>query len=54
MSITKEIHIVTFDIPYPVNYGGVIDVFYKIKALKEAGIKIHLHCFYHKRKKMKF
>ena len=35
MDITKEIHIITFDIPYPANYGGVIDVFYKIKALKE-------------------
>ncbi|MGE0077624.1 MAG: glycosyltransferase family 1 protein [Bacteroidales bacterium] len=31
--------------PYPPNYGGVIDVFYKIKALHEAGAKIHLHCF---------
>jgi hypothetical protein len=32
-------------VPYPPNYGGVIDVFYKIKALHEAGVKIHLHCF---------
>jgi hypothetical protein len=31
-------------VPYPPNYGGVIDVFYKIKALHEKGIKIHLHC----------
>ncbi|MCK4570044.1 MAG: glycosyltransferase family 1 protein, partial [Bacteroidales bacterium] len=30
--------------PYPPNYGGVIDVFYKIKTLHEKGIKIHLHC----------
>ncbi len=41
----KHLHIVSFDVPYPPNYGGVIDVFYKIKALFEAGIKIHLHCF---------
>ncbi len=41
----KHLHIVSFDIPYPANYGGVIDVFYKIKALHELGIKIHLHCF---------
>ncbi|MCK4407379.1 MAG: glycosyltransferase family 1 protein [Bacteroidales bacterium] len=40
----KHIHIVSFDIPYPPNYGGVIDVFYKIKALHQNGIKIHLHC----------
>ena len=41
----KKIHIVSFAIPYPPNYGGVIDVFYKIKALKEAGYSIILHCF---------
>ena len=40
----KHLHIISFDIPYPPNYGGVIDVFYKIKALHSAGIKIHLHC----------
>lgn len=31
--------------PYPPDYGGVIDVFFKIKALHQAGVKIHLHCF---------
>lgn len=31
--------------PYPADYGGVSDVFYKIKALHKTGIKIHLHCF---------
>lgn len=37
-------HIISFDVPYPPNYGGVIDVFYKIRALYNKGIKIHLHC----------
>lgn len=41
----KHLHIVSFNIPYPPNYGGVIDVFYKLKALHSAGIKIYLHCF---------
>lgn len=41
----KHLHIVSFDIPYPANYGGVIDVFFRIKALSERGVKIHLHCF---------
>lgn len=41
----KHLNIISFDIPYPANYGGVIDVFYKIKYLAEKGIKIHLHCF---------
>jgi len=44
----KYLHIVSFDIPYPPNYGGVIDVFYKLKALHEKGIKIILHCYEYK------
>lgn len=41
----KHLHIISFNIPFPANYGGVIDVYYKIKALHNAGIKVHLHCF---------
>lgn len=41
----SSINIVAFDVPYPPNYGGVIDVFYKIKTFKEKGVKVHLHCF---------
>lgn len=40
-----HLHIIAFDIPYPPLYGGVIDVFYQIKALSEAGVMIHLHAF---------
>lgn len=43
--MSKHIHIISFDIPYPANYGGVIDVFYKIKALHKAGFQISLHCY---------
>src|SRR5271157_1573882 len=46
----KEVDIVAFDIPYPPNYGGVIDVFFKIKAFKTAGVKVNLHCFEYGRK----
>jgi hypothetical protein len=28
-----------------VDYGGVVDLFYKIKSLHEQSVKIHLHCF---------
>ncbi len=42
---SSNLHIISFDIPYPANYGGVIDVFFKAKALTEMGIKVHLHCF---------
>ena len=41
----NHLHIIAFEVPYPANYGGVIDVFYRVKALSEAGIKVHLHCF---------
>ena len=40
-----HLHVIAFDVPYPANYGGVIDVFYRVKALIEAGVKVHLHCF---------
>jgi Glycosyl transferases group 1 len=41
----KHLHIVCHDIPYPADYGGVIDQFYKIKALSEQNIRVHLHTF---------
>ncbi|HPT11653.1 MAG TPA: glycosyltransferase family 1 protein [Bacteroidales bacterium] len=39
------VHIVSFNIPYPPDYGGVMDVFYKIAELKKQGIDVILHCF---------
>jgi hypothetical protein len=45
----NHLHIVSFSIPFPANYGGVIDVFYKLKALHKAGINIHLHCYQYDR-----
>jgi len=41
----KHLHIISFDVPWPADYGGVIDVYYQIKALSNAGLKVHLHCF---------
>jgi glycosyltransferase involved in cell wall biosynthesis len=45
-----HLHIVSFDIPFPANYGGVIDVYYKIRALAMSGVRVHLHCFEYRRK----
>lgn len=45
----KQLQIVTFDTPYPANYGGVIDVFYKIKHLHQLNVEIYLHIFTHDR-----
>ncbi|MEM6964047.1 MAG: glycosyltransferase [Bacteroidota bacterium] len=39
------LHIIAFNVPYPANYGGVIDVFFKIKALTNLGVKVILHTF---------
>ncbi|MDO9154703.1 MAG: glycosyltransferase family 1 protein [Paludibacter sp.] len=49
--MSKVLHVIAFDIPYPPNYGGAIDVFYRISALSEHGIKIILHCFEYNRSK---
>ncbi len=43
--VDRKLHIVCHDVPYPPDYGGVFDLFYKIRTLHEEGIKIHLHCF---------
>jgi acetolactate synthase regulatory subunit len=41
----KHLHIISFDVPWPADYGGVIDVYYQIKALASEGVKVHLHCY---------
>jgi len=41
----KHIHIIAFDLPFPPNYGGSTDMFFKIVALKKLGISITLHVF---------
>ena len=43
--MADHLHIVSFDVPYPADYGGVVDVFYKVKALHDLGVHVHLHCF---------
>ncbi len=41
----QTIQIVAFDNPNPPDYGGVVEVFYKIQALYDLGVKIDLHFF---------
>ena len=43
--MSKHLNIISFNIPFPASYGGVIDVFFKLKALHECGVKIILHTF---------
>ncbi len=46
----KYLHIISFNVPLPADYGGVIGVFYHLKALHQLGVKIILHCFQYGRK----
>ncbi|MDI1234989.1 MAG: glycosyltransferase [bacterium] len=46
----RIINIVAFDIPFPADYGGVIDIYHKIRWLHQLGIQVHLHCFQYGRK----
>lgn len=48
---SKALHIVAFDQPFPPDYGGVIDIFFKLKALSDIGIKPILHVFLYDGKK---
>ncbi len=43
--LNTKLHIISFDVPYPADYGGVIDVFHKIRLIHALGVQIHLHCF---------
>ena len=45
----KYLHIISLNIPWPANYGGVIDIFYKLKALHRLGVRIILHTFEYER-----
>lgn len=45
----RHLNIISLNIPWPANYGGVIDIFYKLKALHELGVKIILHAFEYER-----
>lgn len=40
-----QLHIISPDVPYPPDYGGMVDVYYKVKFLYEAGVEIYLHCY---------
>jgi Glycosyl transferases group 1 len=47
----NHLHIVAFDIPFPADYGGVMDIFYKVKSLHQLGVKITLHCSQYRERK---
>src|SRR5438034_140790 len=46
--MAERVHVVCLDSPSPPDYGGAIDMFYKIKALQEIGLRVVLHYFAYK------
>lgn len=43
--MTRHLHIVCLDVPWPADYGGAIDMMNRIIMLKKMGVSIHLHYF---------
>ena len=41
----RHLNIIAFNIPWPANYGGIIDVYYKMKAPTSVWCKDHLTLF---------
>lgn len=42
----RFLHVISFNVPYPADYGGVIDVYFKLKSLHALGVKLILHTFH--------
>ncbi len=42
----KSLHVVAFDTPYPPNYGGIVDVYNKLRILHNLDVNLILHMFY--------
>jgi hypothetical protein len=45
----ERLHIIALNVPYPPDYGGIIDIYYKLESLSRLGVKIILHCFEYER-----
>ncbi|MEI9945227.1 MAG: hypothetical protein WDN26_13550 [Chitinophagaceae bacterium] len=43
--MTRHLHIVCLDVPWPADYGGAIDMMNRIMMFKKLGVGIHLHYF---------
>ena len=52
-TLPKKIHVVAFDVPYPADYGGVIDIYHKVEALHHQGIEVVLHMYQYGREESK-
>lgn len=41
----RRVHILAFDVPFPADYGGVIDIYFKCRTLTRLGVEVILHCY---------
>ena len=49
--MANRLHIICLDVPFPADYGGAIDMFYRIQALHQLGLDLTLHVFHYGREK---
>ncbi|MCE5346781.1 MAG: glycosyltransferase family 1 protein [Bacteroidales bacterium] len=43
--MNMNLNIISLNVPYPPDYGGMIDTYYRIHSLHNLGVRVHLHCF---------
>lgn len=43
--MSRHLHIVCLDVPWPADYGGAIDMMNRIRMFHQLGVQIHLHYF---------
>jgi len=43
--MNPTLHVVVFNVPWPPNYGGVIDAWYRLRELAAMGLRLRIHCF---------
>lgn len=43
--LPETLHVIALNVPWPANYGGVIDIYYKLRALHALGVKVILHAW---------
>ena len=46
-------HVVCLDVPYPPDYGGAMDIYYRIECLQKLGFDLSIHVFEYGRGKQK-
>lgn len=47
--MSRAVHIICPNVPWPADYGGAIASYYHLQALAEAGLHVHLHTFLYNR-----